>query len=58
MRCGDDGAQISPRPGFVLKTKVLESGVKVFINVCQHERIGESGLRKKLDDTGKEVGAS
>lgn len=49
------GAQISPRPGFVVKTKLIGSGMKVFINVCQHELIGESGMVKKLDDNGDEV---
>lgn len=48
-------AQISPRPGFVIKTKLVETGMKVFVNVCQHERIGESGLMKKLDKEGQEV---
>ena len=48
-------AQISPRPGFVLKTKLVDKGMKVFVNVCQHERIGESGMVKKLDTDGQEV---
>lgn len=48
-------AQISPRPGFVLKTKLVDKGMKVFVNVCQHERIGESGMVKKLDKDGQEV---
>lgn len=39
----------------MIKTRLLESGVKVFINVCQHEQIGESGLVKKLDEHGDEV---
>lgn len=39
----------------MIKTKVLDTGVKVFVNVCQHERIGESGMAKKLDDDGLEV---
>lgn len=29
--------------------------MKVFVNVCQHERIGESGMTKKLDKEGQEV---
>lgn len=29
--------------------------MKVFVNVCQHERIGESGMVKKLDKDGQEV---
>lgn len=51
-------AQVYPRPGFAIKTKVLETGVKVFVNVCQHERIGESGMAKKLDKDGLEVQAA
>lgn len=47
--------QISPRPGFVIKSKVVESGIKVFINICQHERIGKSEMIKKLDQEGNEV---
>eukprot|EP00903_Cladosiphon_okamuranus_P022389 g20592.t1 len=49
------GVVISPRPGFVLKTKLVDKGLKVFVNVCQHERIGESGMVKKLDKEGEEV---
>ena len=48
-------AQVYPRPGFAIKTKVVDTGVKVFVNVCQHERIGESGMAKKLDKDGLEV---
>ncbi|CAN0558057.1 unnamed protein product, partial [Ectocarpus sp. 8 AP-2014] len=48
--------QISPRPGFVIKTKLVDKGMKVFVNVCQHERIGESSMVKKLDKEGQEVG--
>lgn len=48
-------AQISPRPGFVIKTKLVDKGMKVFVNVCQHERIGESAMVKKLDKEGQEV---
>ncbi|CAM9469615.1 unnamed protein product [Ectocarpus fasciculatus] len=50
-----NGIVISPRPGFVIKTKLVDKGMKVFVNVCQHERIGESGMVKKLDKEGKEV---
>lgn len=42
----------------MIKTKVVDTGVKVFVNVCQHERIGESGMTKKLDKDGKEVQAA
>lgn len=47
--------QISPRSGFVIKTKLVGAGMKVFLNVCQHERIGEAGMMKKLDKDGNEV---
>ncbi|CAM9583386.1 unnamed protein product [Ascophyllum nodosum] len=46
---------ISPKPGFVIKTRLLDEGIKVFVNVCHHERIGDSGLVKKLDRDGNEV---
>lgn len=32
--------------------------MKVFVNVCQHERIGESSMVKKLDKDGQEVGTA
>ncbi|CAM9119874.1 unnamed protein product [Ectocarpus sp. 6 AP-2014] len=50
-----NGIVISPRPGFVIKTKLVDKGMKVFVNVCQHERIGESSMVKKLDKEGQEV---
>ncbi|CAM9412778.1 unnamed protein product [Ectocarpus sp. 12 AP-2014] len=50
-----NGIVISPRPGFVIKTKLVDTGIKVFVNVCQHERIGESSMVKKLDKEGQEV---
>ncbi|CAM9751324.1 unnamed protein product, partial [Discosporangium mesarthrocarpum] len=28
---------------------------KVFINVCQHDRVGEMGVAKRLDESGNEV---
>lgn len=39
----------------MIKTKLLDTAMKVFVNVCQHERIGESGIMKKLDKDGAEV---
>ena len=30
----------------------------MFVNVCQHERIGESSMVKKLDKDGQEVGTA
>lgn len=50
--------QISPEPGFVMKTRSMEDSVKVFVNVCQHERVGDSGFVKKLDKDGNEVHSS
>lgn len=47
--------QISPEAGFVIKTRSMKDSVKVFVNVCQHERIGDSGFVKKLDKDGNEV---
>ncbi len=34
----EDGIEISPSPCFVIKTK-RESGIKVFINVCEHVEV-------------------
>ena len=40
--------------GFVIKTKVIESGMKVFINVCQSDLINKPSNRKQLDENGLE----
>lgn len=39
----------------MIKTKLLDTSMKVFVNVCQHERISESGMIKRLDKDGVEV---
>lgn len=39
----------------MIKTKLLDTGMKVFLNVCQHEQIGESSMMNRLDQDGKEV---
>lgn len=48
-------SQIYPEPGFVIKTKLVDTGMKTFVNICHHACISESGMVKKLDDEGKEV---
>mmetsp|Transcript_3380 Transcript_3380/g.6130 ORF Transcript_3380/g.6130 Transcript_3380/m.6130 type:complete len:629 (+) Transcript_3380:65-1951(+) len=49
------GIEITPEPGFVLKTKRLTDDVKVFINICKHDALAEPALKKKLDASGEEV---
>ena len=59
-----EGIEISPTPGFVIKTKKglgveREDGpdpyVKVFINVCYNDAVAKPGKIKRLDEHGKEV---
>lgn len=58
-----EGIEISPTPGFVIKTKkvLVETGdksedcIKVFINVCYHDVVATPGKVKKLDENGKEA---
>ena len=54
------GIKITPEPGFTFKTKrtdVKEESAqgKVFINICQHEKIAAPQLKKRLNDEGEEV---
>ncbi|KXZ46064.1 hypothetical protein GPECTOR_47g339 [Gonium pectorale] len=35
--------EITPEPGFVIKTSDTASGMKVFINVCSHDRVAAPG---------------
>ncbi|KAG5191624.1 pre-RNA processing PIH1/Nop17-domain-containing protein [Tribonema minus] len=52
----DAGVKMTPDPGFVVKTKELDTGCKVFLNVCSSDLIGVPGPCKRLDeDTGEEV---
>ena len=46
---------ITPVPGFTLKTIMLSTKQKVFINVCCHDSIFEPGLKKKLNDQNEEI---
>eukprot|EP01039_Chlorochromonas_danica_P010182 gene10182-11266_t len=50
-----NGISITPLPGFCFKTKETVSLRKVFINVVQHEAVGEPAIAKRLDHEGKEV---
>lgn len=49
------GITITPEPGFVVKTKMLSTDAKIFINLCTHEEIEKPGLKKKLGDDGQPV---
>jgi hypothetical protein len=58
------GVQVTPRPGFVVKTRILASSTdgrateqlaKVFLNVCEHDLVHEPDLQKRLDAEGNEV---
>eukprot|EP01041_Mallomonas_annulata_P007307 gene7307-14900_t len=49
------GIKITPTPAFTLKTKEISKSVKVFINICTHENIAMPGIKKKLDEEGKEI---
>lgn len=48
------GVDITPLPGFVMKTTRLSDGRKVFINICQSCELQAPSLKKKLDDEGNE----
>ncbi|KAJ1409251.1 pre-RNA processing PIH1/Nop17-domain-containing protein [Ochromonadaceae sp. CCMP2298] len=49
------GITIFPTAGFALKTSRLSDGMKVFLNIAQHETVDEPAIKKKLDDKGEEV---
>jgi hypothetical protein len=49
------GITITPEAGFAFKTSRLSDGMKVFVNMAQHEAVDEPALKKKLDDKGEEV---
>ncbi len=53
------GINITPTAGFVVKTKNMvdsdENGMKIFINICQHDELGLPGMKKKIDENGEEV---
>ena len=49
------GIDITPIPGFTLKTVSLSNGSKVFINICSHEEIIEPSMKKRLNDMGEEI---
>lgn len=40
-----EGYSVSPIPGFVIKTKKLSSGEKIFVNVCEHNDIPSMPLK-------------
>eukprot|EP01032_Pedospumella_encystans_P019887 gene19887-22601_t len=49
------GITITPSAGFSYKTSRVADGLKVFINMAQHELIDAPAIKKKLDDKGEEV---
>lgn len=49
------GESIDVEPCFVVKTKKVPSDVKVFINICQSDKIPNFGNKTQLDENGKEV---
>lgn len=49
------GIQIQPKEGFSYKTKRVEDGGKVFINIVTHEKLQKPSTKKKLDAEGNEV---
>ena len=49
-----EGILVIPSPGFTLKTQSYKN-VKVFINVCYNDMIEKKSMKKKLDDSGKEI---
>lgn len=50
----EEGIEVIPDPGFVVKTKTLAEGKKIFINICQSTKLQEPATKKKLDNEGKE----
>lgn len=55
VRQKQNGIEIEPEPGFVVKTRRLHDDSKVFINVCKHDALAEPSIKKKLDANGEEV---
>mmetsp|Transcript_24890 Transcript_24890/g.41478 ORF Transcript_24890/g.41478 Transcript_24890/m.41478 type:complete len:714 (-) Transcript_24890:90-2231(-) len=49
------GITITPTAGFTYKTSRFADGMKVFINMAQHEAIDEPGMKKKLNENGEEI---
>ena len=49
------GMDITPSPGFVIKTRRIQDSMKAFINLCVHEELAKPGLKKRLNENGEEV---
>ena len=49
-----EGIDITPDPGFVLKTTNTKSGSKVFINICTHPEIKDFSKKVQLMEDGTE----
>ena len=46
---------ITPESGFTVKSKRMDDGMKVYINICQHAAIFVPSNKKKLNEEGEEV---
>jgi hypothetical protein len=51
----EGGVTVQPTPGYVVKTEDIESGQKIFINVCCTDFV-EKPHEKSLPDQGEEMG--
>ncbi|CEM27729.1 unnamed protein product [Vitrella brassicaformis CCMP3155] len=50
----EDGCiTVTPKPLFVLKTKDIKSGMKLFINICQSEHLPPSHTQEFIDEQGQ-----
>jgi len=51
----EGGVLVEPTPGFVIKSEDVESGQKIFINVCSNDFV-EKPHEKSIADNSEEVG--
>jgi len=52
------GISITPEPGFTFKTRKMgddSADGKIFVNICQHEKLSKPALKKRLNEDGEEV---
>ena len=54
----EGGAMIQPNPGFVVKTKDLKSGTKVFINMTHHDIVEPFEQKPIPEEDQEKYGAS
>lgn len=53
-KANEEGIEVVPEPGMVIKTKNIETGTKIFINICQSDAINPPSNRSQLDENGVE----